>query len=137
MATRSTRLFSENLFEGPLARLVEHNIILETIFGQKLFSALSGSYLGFDPRGTTKYTGRPAQLTNFVKSLMFPPRGLPFSNPHSSAMQVLDAFAYGGLPQRRARLWIVGVNDNMAVSTLAPAWTSILFYGILDGIAVF
>jgi len=42
-----------------------------------------------------------------------------FSTPHSSAMQVLDAYTYGGVPQRRQRLWIVGVNENMAVSTLA------------------
>lgn len=36
-------------------------------------------------------------------------------------MQVLDAYTYGGVPQRRQRLWIVGVNENMAVSTLATA----------------
>lgn len=35
--------------------------------------------------------------------------------------QVMDCFQYGGLPQRRPRLWIVGLNKYAVKSTLAFA----------------
>lgn len=35
--------------------------------------------------------------------------------------QVMDCYKYGGLPQRRPRLWIVGLNKYAVKSTLAFA----------------